>query len=66
MTSADDEQDHQPVPGAWWEEFDNIKPIRPIVYRKLAQGGLDAVGDAAREVKDEAAGHESGAQTRRH
>ncbi|MGO9058893.1 MAG: hypothetical protein ACLQU2_16100 [Candidatus Binataceae bacterium] len=29
-----DQQDRQPVPRAWREEFDNIKPIRPIVYRK--------------------------------
>lgn len=34
MNNIDDEQDRQPVPRAWREEFDGLKPIRPIVYRR--------------------------------
>jgi hypothetical protein len=37
MTDADDVQpDHQPVPRAWREEFDGIKPIRPIACHEPA------------------------------
>jgi len=32
--NAADEQDRQPVPRAWREEFDGLKPIRPITYKK--------------------------------
>jgi len=41
-----DEQD-RPVPRAWREAFDGLRPIRPIVYRKPTLGRLDAVGKAA-------------------
>ncbi len=37
MMNADDEQpEREPVPRAWREEFDGLKPIRPIAYKKPA------------------------------
>jgi hypothetical protein len=32
----DDQPRHEPVPRAWREEFDGIKPIRPVAYKKPA------------------------------
>jgi hypothetical protein len=49
-SQADDEQPRRPVPRAWREEFGGLRPVRPIVYRKLT---LDAVDEAAREVGNE-------------
>lgn len=35
--SINDEQpDREPIPRAWHEEFDGLKPIRPIAYKKQA------------------------------
>jgi hypothetical protein len=35
MNDTDNEQPEcQPIPRAWQEEFDGIKPIRPVAYRK--------------------------------
>ncbi len=43
----EDEQPRQPVPRAWREEFDGIKPIRPIVYRKPAPKADEAASSTA-------------------
>ena len=37
MMNADDEQpDREPVQRAWREEFDGLRPIKPIAYKKPA------------------------------
>jgi hypothetical protein len=37
MNDTDGEQPHRrPIPRSWREEFDGLKPIRPIAYRKRA------------------------------
>ena len=35
--NAEQEHDRQPVPRAWREEFDRLRPIRPIAYETPAQ-----------------------------
>jgi len=34
--TADEQTDREPIPRAWREEFDGLKPIRPIGYKKPA------------------------------
>jgi hypothetical protein len=34
VTTDDRQPEREPVPRAWREEFDGIKRIRPIAYRK--------------------------------
>jgi hypothetical protein len=36
MMSDDERPDRGPTPRAWREEFDGLKPIRPIAYKKPA------------------------------
>jgi hypothetical protein len=35
-TIADEQPASRPIPRSWREEFDGLKPIRPIAYRKPA------------------------------
>jgi hypothetical protein len=63
--STEDEQNRQPVPRAWREEFDGLRPIKPIVYRKPAPGTLDAAGEPERKVMDEKGKQTSRAEVRR-
>src|SRR6266436_270696 len=38
MNDTNDEQpDRSPIPRAWREEFDGLKPIRPIAYESPAE-----------------------------
>jgi hypothetical protein len=41
----------RPIPRAWHEEFDGIKPIRPIAYRKPPVPALKEVRRLEREEK---------------
>jgi hypothetical protein len=36
MSTDDEQTERRPVPRAWREEFDGLKPIRPIAYKKPA------------------------------
>jgi hypothetical protein len=38
MMPDDQRPDRGPIPRAWREEFDGLKPIRPIAYKKPAPG----------------------------
>jgi len=36
MTDADEQPDRHPIPRALREEFDGLRPIKPIAYKKPA------------------------------